>query len=141
MKYEPIVKSLLDTDLYKFSMGQCYHHQFGNMKATWDFRARNVGIEKDHEPYTAEDIAEITEQIKAYCNLRFAENELNYLKTRCPWIHNDYINFLRFWHPVFEDFEPKSAQETRPSAKTHTKDTRSVKSFGSFLKHIANYAK
>jgi len=82
------------------------------MKATWDFRARNVGIEKDHEPYTDEDIAEITEQIKAYCNLRFAENELNYLKTRCPWIHNDYINFLRFWHPVFEDFEISNDAES-----------------------------
>lgn len=86
-------------------MGQCYHHQFGNMKATWDFRARNVGIEKDHDSYTAEDVEEITEQIKAYCNLRFTEEELNYLRTKCPWIHNDYINFLRFWHPVFEDFE------------------------------------
>ena len=86
-------------------MGQCYHHQFGNMKATWDFKARNVGIEKDHEPYTDEDVEEITEQIRAYCNLRFTEEELNYLRIKCPWIHNDYINFLRFWHPVFEDFE------------------------------------
>lgn len=75
------------------------------MKATWDFKARNVGIEKDHEFYTDEDVKEITEQIKAYCNLRFTEEELNYLRTKCPWIHNDYINFLRFWHPVFEDFE------------------------------------
>ena len=74
------------------------------MKATWDFRARNVGIEKDHEPYTKEDILEITAQIKSYCNLRFTEEELNYLRVKCPWIHNDYINFLRFWHPVFEDF-------------------------------------
>ena len=110
MQFEPIVKSLLDTDLYKFSMGQCYHHQFGNMKATWDFRARNVGIEKDHEPYTKEDILEITAQIKSYCNLRFTEEELNCLRTKCPWIHNDHINCLRFWHPfelldpVFEDF-------------------------------------
>lgn len=74
------------------------------MKATWDFRARNVGIEKDHEPYTNEDVKEITEQIETYCNLRFTEEELTYLKTRCPWIHNDYTNFLRFWHPIFKDF-------------------------------------
>lgn len=93
-------------------MGQCYHHQFGNMKATWDFRARNVGIEKAHESYTDEDIEEITEQIRAYCNLRFTEEELNYLRTKCPWIHNDYINFLRFWHPVFEDFEISNDAES-----------------------------
>lgn len=82
------------------------------MKATWDFRARNVGIEKAHESYTDEDIEEITEQIRAYCNLRFTEEELNYLRTKCPWIHNDYINFLRFWHPVFEDFEISNDAES-----------------------------
>ena len=82
------------------------------MKATWDFRARNVGIEKDHVPYTDEDVKEITEQIKAYCNLRFEESELTYLKIKCPWIHNDYINFLRFWHPVFEDFEISNDAES-----------------------------
>lgn len=86
-------------------MGQTYHHQFGNMKTTWDFRARNVGEGKVHKKYTKEDIEEITEQIKAYCNLRFTDEELEYLKTKCPWIHNDYINFLRFWHPQFKDFE------------------------------------
>ena len=74
------------------------------MKTTWDFRARNVGDDKVHEKYTKEDIEEITEQIKAYCNLRFTDEELEYLKTKCPWIHNDYINFLRFWHPRFKDF-------------------------------------
>ncbi len=31
LKYPPIVKSLLDTDLYKYSMDQTYHHQFGNL--------------------------------------------------------------------------------------------------------------
>ena len=34
LKYPPMVKSLLDTDLYKISMGQTYHHQFGNLKTT-----------------------------------------------------------------------------------------------------------
>lgn len=86
-------------------MGQTYHHQFGNMKTTWDFMARNVGEGKIHKKYTKEDIEEITEQIKAYCNLRFTDEELEYLKTKCPWIHSDYINFLRFWHPQFKDFE------------------------------------
>lgn len=105
MKHSQIVKSLLDTDLYKFSMGQVYHHQWANDKATWDFKARNVGGTSEHEPYTEEDVDEIKEQVKAYCSLRFTEDELRFLNEKFPWIHHDYTNFLSFWHPRYEDFE------------------------------------
>lgn len=106
LKYPPMVKSLLDTDLYKFSMGQTYHHQFGNLKTTWDFRARNVGKDKQlPQKYNADDISEIKNQILAYCALRFEDSELEYLGTKCPWIKTDYLNFLTFWHPHYSDFE------------------------------------
>lgn len=105
LDFLPIVKSLLDTDLYKFSMGQVYHHQWGNDKATWDFKARNVGDELTHERFTTEDIEEIKRQLLAYCSLRFGNDETEYLHTAFPWIHHDYTNFLSFWHPRFEDFE------------------------------------
>ena len=106
LKYPPIVKSLLDSDLYKFSMGQTYHHQFGNLKTTWDFKARNVGENTTHTSiYTDEDKKEINNQLCAYAALRFDEDELQYLNAKCPWIKQDYINFLRFWHPRLEDFQ------------------------------------
>lgn len=105
LKYLPMVKKLTDSDMYKWSMGQCYHHQFDSYAAVWDFKARNVGDGLDHEKYTSEDIDEIKKQLKAYCALRYDEDELNYLGTRCKWIHKDYLNFLSFWHPRFEDFE------------------------------------
>lgn len=106
LKYPPIVKSLLDSDLYKFSMGQTYHHQFGNLKTTWDFKARNVGEGTTHTSiYTVEDKREINNQLCAYAALRFDEDELKYLNEKCPWIKQDYINFLRFWHPRLEDFQ------------------------------------
>lgn len=106
LKYPPIVKSLLDTDLYKYSMGQTYHHQFGNLKTTWDFKARNVGENTTHTSvYTDEDKKEINNQLCAYAALRFDEGELKYLNEKCPWIKQDYINFLRFWHPRLEDFQ------------------------------------
>ena len=105
LKYPPMVKSLLDTDLYKCSMGQTYHHQFGNLKTTWDFKARNVGKDSKHpEKYDKDDLTEIENQIKAYCALRFNVGELDYLGKKCPWIKKDYLNFLKFWHPCFEDF-------------------------------------
>lgn len=105
LKFAPMTKSLLDTDLYKFSMGQVYHHQWANDKATWDFKARNAGEGLTHEAYTKEDVEEITKQIKAYCALRFDNDELLFLNDKFPWIHHDYTNFLSFWHPRFEDFE------------------------------------
>ena len=105
LKYPPMVKSLLDTDLYKCSMGQTYHHQFGNLKTTWDFKARNIGKDSKHpEKYDKDDRTEIENQIKAYCALRFNVGELDYLGKKCPWIKKDYLNFLKFWHPCFEDF-------------------------------------
>jgi len=105
LKYPPMVKSLLDTDLYKFSMGQCYHHQFGQLEAEWHFKARNIGEGKDlTEKYTAEDREEITNQIRAYCALRFDSTELEYLAKRCIWIKPDYIEHLRDWKPHFKQF-------------------------------------
>lgn len=113
LKILPMVRSLTDQDLYKFSMGMTYHHQFGNLKTTWDFRARNVGLNSKHpEKYTKEDITEIRNQIRAYCALRFEDEELDHLRNKCPWIKTDYLNFLKFWHPVFEDFTIEEDEKT-----------------------------
>ena len=37
MKLKPIITSLLEIDMYKFSMGQCIYHQFSGYKTTWTF--------------------------------------------------------------------------------------------------------
>jgi len=99
MKLQPIIESLLETDLYKFSMGQAIYHQFPDYKTTWTFKCRNTDVK-----FTAEMIEEIKEQIKAYCELRFTEEELAYLDT-IEWFKGSYIDFLRLWHPRYEDFE------------------------------------
>ena len=69
-----IINSLLETDMYKFSMGQAIYHQFSDYKTTWSFKCRNKDVK-----FTSEMVEEIKEQIKAYCGLRFTEDELNYL--------------------------------------------------------------
>ena len=38
MKLNPVITSLLETDLYKFSMGQAIYHQFPSYKTTWNFK-------------------------------------------------------------------------------------------------------
>ena len=105
LKYAPMCKSLLDTDQYKDSMRQCYLHQFSSDHATWDFKARNVGDAASHEKYTAEDREEIINQLKAYCALRYDEDELEWLcdSEKRPWIHHNYIETIRDWRPHIED--------------------------------------
>lgn len=99
MKLQPIVRSLLETDLYKFSMGQCIYHKFSGYKTTWSFKCRNQDVF-----FTEEMVEEIKEQIQAYCQLRFKEDELEYLEN-IRWIKGSYVDFLRIWKPRYEDFE------------------------------------
>lgn len=99
MKLNPIINSLLETDLYKFSMGQAIYHQFPSYKTTWTFRCRNKDVK-----FTPEMVQEIRDQIETYCTLRFTEDELAYLDN-IKWFKGSYIDFLRIWQPRFEDFE------------------------------------
>ena len=98
MKLAPIINSPLETDAYKFSMGQCIFHQFNSYTATWEFRCRNQNVK-----FTPEMIDEIEAQIKHYCTLRFSEDELHWLGKNLPWIHKDYLDYLRLWHPRVEE--------------------------------------
>ena len=94
-----IITSLLETDMYKFSMGQVIFHQFSDYKTTWAFKCRNKDVF-----FTPEMVEEIKNQIRAYCSLHFLEEELQYLDN-ILWIKWSYVDFLRLWHPRYEDFE------------------------------------
>lgn len=94
MKLEPIVTSLLDTDLYKFNMNQVIFHKHTNLNGVYHFKCRNEGI-----VFTKEMLDEINEQIDYLCKLTFKEDELNYLRS-IRFIKNDYVEFLRLWHPI-----------------------------------------
>ena len=98
MKLKPIITSLLETDLYKFSMGQAIFHQFSDYKTTWSFKCRNEDVK-----FTPEMVEEIKAQIKSYCDLRFSEDELTYLDN-IKWIKGSYVDFLRLWKPNYNDF-------------------------------------
>lgn len=97
MIYEPIIKSLLETDFYKVNMQQVILHYFPTYMNEWDFKCRNKGVH-----FTPEMVAEIKAQFEHYCNLRFTEEELAYL-AGIKWLKADYIAFLRLWHPRAED--------------------------------------
>ena len=112
MRLHQIITSLLETDMYKFSMGQAIYHQFSDYKTTWTFKCRNKDVH-----FTEEMVEEIREQIKYFCTLRFTEDELNYLEN-IKWIKGSYVDFLRLWKPRYEDFKITADAECGLSIET-----------------------
>ena len=73
MKYKPIITSLLDCDLYKFTMQRAFLSKFANINAVYEFKDRT------RVEYTHEMIEEIRWQIDHLCKLRFTEDEIKYI--------------------------------------------------------------
>lgn len=96
MKLEPIVTSLLDTDLYKFNMDQVIFHKHTDLCGEYYFKCRNKGV-----TFSEEVVREINEQIDHLCTLRFTKKELDYLRS-IRFIKSDYVEFLRLWRPIRE---------------------------------------
>jgi nicotinate phosphoribosyltransferase len=82
-----IITSLLDTDLYKFTMMQVVLHQFPGAQVEYRFKCRNPGID------LAPHVDEIREEIAWLCTLRFRDRELGYLRSM-RFIKSDFVDFL-----------------------------------------------
>ncbi|MFK7966398.1 MAG: nicotinate phosphoribosyltransferase [Burkholderiaceae bacterium] len=82
-----IISSLLDTDLYKFTMMQVVLHQFPGAQVTYRFKCRTPGI--DLRPH----IDEIRHEIDELCKLRFSDRELDYLRGM-RFLKSDFVDFL-----------------------------------------------
>ena len=94
MKLNPIVVSLLDTDLYKFNMDQVIFHKHTDLCGQYFFKCRSKNVF-----FTEEMTEEIRQQVDRLCTLYFKEEELDYLRS-IRFIKNDYVEFLRLWHPI-----------------------------------------
>ena len=86
-----IITSLLDTDLYKFTMMQVVLHQFPGAEVEYRFQCRNAGAANvgDLAPFADE----IKGEIRGLCNLHFQEAELAWLKS-LRFIKSDFVDFL-----------------------------------------------
>lgn len=82
-----IIQSLLDTDLYKFTMMQAVLHQFPGAQVEYKFKCRSPGVQLT--PY----IAEIEDEIRQLCELRFSDVELDYMRAM-RFIKSDFVDFL-----------------------------------------------
>lgn len=86
-----IIRSLLDTDLYKFTMMQVVLHHFPQAQVEYRFKCRNVGV--DLTPY----VDEIRAELASLCELRFSDGELEYLRGM-RFIKSDFVDFLALFH-------------------------------------------
>jgi nicotinate phosphoribosyltransferase len=82
-----VISSLLDTDLYKFTMMQVVLHQFPGAQVEYRFKCRNTGID------LARFANEIREEIRGLCSLQFQDAELAYLRS-LRFIKSDFVDFL-----------------------------------------------
>jgi len=82
-----IIQSLLDTDLYKFTMMQVVLHQFPGARVEYRFKCRNPGVD------LARFATEIREEVRGLCALQFHDAELAYLRSM-RFIKSDFIDFL-----------------------------------------------
>jgi len=89
----PIIHSLLDTDLYKFTMLQVVLHKFPQTHSVYHFRCRNL----DETAYPLTDILDdLNEQLDHLCRLKFAEDELLYLRS-LRFIKSDFVDYLELF--------------------------------------------
>ena len=91
-----IITSLLDTDLYKFTMMQVVLHQFPGAQVQYKFKCRNPGVDPATGQATralAPYVNEIRAEIRALCSLHFQDAELAYLQS-LRFIKSDFIDFL-----------------------------------------------
>lgn len=86
-----IITSLLDTDLYKFTMMQVVLHEFPAAQVEYRYKCRTPGV------VLVDYIDQIRAEIHALCQLRFTEDELQYLRG-LRFVKSDFVDFLGLFH-------------------------------------------
>ena len=89
--FQSAISSLLDMDLYKFTMQQPMLHSMPTNQAEYRFVCRNAPAFP-----LAELAADVNAQLDALCSLRFSDQELAYLGG-LRYLSSDYIDFLRLF--------------------------------------------
>ena len=87
----PILHSLLETDLYKFTMWQTMLHRHPQAQAEYRFVCRNAPAYP-----LAELLDDVNEQLDHLCSLSFTEDELAYIGA-LRYMKADFVDFLRIF--------------------------------------------
>jgi nicotinate phosphoribosyltransferase len=86
-----VIHSLLETDLYKFTMWQTMLHRNPQTQARYTFVCRNTPAFP-----LADLLPEVNAALDALCALRFQPDELSYIGS-LRFIKSDFVDFLRIF--------------------------------------------
>jgi len=103
---QPVIQSLLETDLYKFTMWQTMLHRHSQTQAEYTFVCRNQSAFP-----LSELLAEVNAQLDHLCGLGFGADELAYLRG-LRFIKSDFVDFLRIFRFQREFIEARGVDGT-----------------------------
>lgn len=102
----PVVRSLLENDLYKFTMWQALLHSNPGAQAEYRFVCRNTPA------FPLADLkADVEREIDQLCGLHFSQDELDYLGA-LRFIKSDFVDFLSLFRFQRRFIEVRMAGET-----------------------------
>ena len=87
----PVIRSLLDTDLYKFTMWQAMLHRFPQTEAEYSFHSRRAT-----QVPLADLLPEVERELDHLCAMAFRADELAYLGG-LRFIKSDFVDLLRIF--------------------------------------------
>lgn len=94
-----IVRTMLDTDLYKFTTSYAYIKLFPTAMGTFSFKDR------DNTVYTAEFVETLRREVADLSTIRLTEEELEYMCANCRFLPRMYWEWLSSFR-----FDPKKIE-------------------------------
>ncbi|KIV95383.1 nicotinate phosphoribosyltransferase [Exophiala mesophila] len=86
------VFSFLDTDLYKLTMQCAVLKYFPSVKVEYKFTNRTPQMRLNKTAFNW-----LKTQIEKLGNIRLTQQELEFLRSSCPFLRDDYLNYLQFF--------------------------------------------
>lgn len=84
-----IINSILDTDLYKLTMGQAVFRSYDRVDVEYKF------INRGMTSFPKGFIDRLKEEVEHMSALQLTDAEYNFLKDNCPYLRRSYLDFLR----------------------------------------------
>ncbi|CUS20452.1 LAQU0S01e06898g1_1 [Lachancea quebecensis] len=106
----PVIKSLLDTDMYKLTMYAAVLQNMPDAEVVYKYTNRSSQM-----TFNKEAIEWLKQEIRVLGDLKFATDEIEYLKTAIPFLPDEFLKYI-------SNGQPKMCPEDQISLSTEPAD-------------------